>query len=153
MEQVKCEQAQKEWSHVLLLCLLFWCWCVYCSWMLRPFQYCWICFTTGLHQSYFRFLCTFAMFFYKTSCICYTCVTKKIMVCLILCIFAKLMGQIWYRLLEGGNKNKQILHISVFDSGKPFSWNSKQIYDFLLHCFNICIFFFFSLTFDFFFFK
>lgn len=133
--------------------------------MLRPFQYCWICFTTGLHQSYFRFLCTFAMFvclllkiifirffFYKTSCICYTCVTKKIMVCLILCIFAKLMGQIWYCLLEGGNKNKQILHISVFDSGKPFLCN-KQIYDFLLPCFNICIFFFFSLTFDFFFFK
>lgn len=132
--------------------------------MLRPFQYCWICFTTGLHQSYFRFLCTFAMFvclllkiifirffFYKTSCICYTCVTKKIMVCLILCIFAKLMGQIWYCLLEGGNKNKQILHISVFDSGKPFSWNSKQIYDFLLHCFNIYFFssFLLHLTFSF----
>lgn len=42
------------------------------------------------------------------------------MVCLILCIFAKIMDQIRYCLFKDGNKNKQILHIARFAFVEPF---------------------------------
>ena len=72
------------------------------------------------HLALFVFKIAFEkqFFFYKTYLLDLR--HTYIVVCLILCIFAKIMDYIQYCLLEDGkNKNKQILHSSLFGVMEP----------------------------------